>query len=80
MVSERIARALSGGPTILISPHVNPFTTSTGSVRGGAQHATIGLAHAWCEWWPRAQAMTVRATSHADPTPGRPAAAVSTHT
>ena len=79
-MDERRARALSGGPTILVSLPVNPYATSTGSVRGGAQHATISIAHAWCEWWPRFQAVIVHPTSHADPTPGRPAAAVSTHT
>lgn len=74
------ATAPSEGAAILISPHVDPFTTSTDSVGGGAQHATIRVAHAWCEWWPKATPVIVRATPHADSTGGRPAAAVSTHT
>jgi hypothetical protein len=59
---------------------VDPFTTSTRSIGGGAQHATIPVAYAWCEWWGWASSVIVKATPQADPTPGRPAAAVSTHT
>jgi hypothetical protein len=72
--------ATSAGAAILTAHHVDPFTTSTDSVRGGAQHQTLSVAHAWCEWWSWARALVVHATPQADPTAGRPAAAVSTHT